>query len=200
MTALGVYRPGTSPLHRAPVSVKLFGMAVAIVAMAAWVTTVPRLGAAVALVVVVFAAGGIGPRAALAQLRAALWVVGLIFVFQLIITDWQRAVVVCAVLLASIGLAIAVTLTTRTVDIISSVERGLTPLRRVGVRTEQIALALALAIRAIPLLIELVRQVEEARQARNLPLRASTMLTPLVVAALRTADGFGETLIARGLD
>lgn len=200
MTAMGVYRPGTSPLHRLPVGVKLFGLAALIVFVSVWVNSVQRLPIAVGIVVVVYLLGWISPRKAAAQLRPVLWSIGFIFVVQLVLTSWQRALVVCGVLAVSVALAIAVTLSTRTVDMLEWINRALRPLRKVGVRTEQLAIGFALAIRAIPLMVELVRQVEEARQARNLPLRATTVVTPLVISALRTADGFAETLIARGLD
>ncbi|MFW0788472.1 energy-coupling factor transporter transmembrane component T family protein [Gordonia sp. CPCC 205333] len=200
MTAMGIYQPGHSVLHRLPVGAKLLGLAALIIFLSVWVNTAARLGVAAGIVVAVFILGWIKPKVAIAQLLPLLWTVGFIFVLQLIFTNWQRALVVCGVLLSSVALAIAVTLTTRTVDMLAWINWVLSPLRLVGVRTEQLALGFALAIRAIPLMVELVRQVEEARHARNLPLRASTMVTPLVISALRTADGFGETLIARGLD
>ncbi|NMO03623.1 energy-coupling factor transporter transmembrane protein EcfT [Gordonia sp. TBRC 11910] len=200
MTAMGVYQPGHSVLHRLPVGVKLLGLASIIVFLSFWVTSVARLGVAAGVVVGVYLLGWIKPRIAVSQLIPVLWTIAVLFVLQVILTDWQRALVVCGVLLASVMLAVAVTLTTRTVDVLAWINRTLSPLRLIGVRTDQLALGFALAIRAIPLMVELVRQVEEARHARNLPLRSATMLTPLVISALRTADGFGETLIARGLD
>lgn len=200
MTAMGVYQPGSSVLHRAPVGVKLLGLTSLIVFISVWVDDVARLPVALGVVVVVYLLGWINPRTAAAQLRPVLWSIGFIFALQLILTSWQRALVVCGVLAASVALAVAVTLSTRTVDMLEWINWALRPLRLVGVRTEQLALGFALAIRAIPLMVELVRQVEEARQARNLPFRATTVVTPLVISALWTADGFAETLIARGLE
>ncbi|GAB19172.1 putative ABC transporter permease protein, partial [Gordonia effusa NBRC 100432] len=184
MTAMGVYQPGHSVLHRLPIGVKLIGLAVLIIFISIWVNSLARLGVAAAIVAAVYLLGAIRPRAATTQLRPVLWTIGFIFILQLILTNWQRALVVCGILLASVALAIAVTLTTRTVDMLASINRMLSPLRLVGVRTDRLALGFALAIRAIPLMVELVRQVEEARHARNLPLRASTMVTPLVISAL----------------
>ena len=76
----------------------------------------------------------------------------------------------------------------------------MSPLRRVGVPVEVLAMALALAIRSIPLLVEIIRQVDEARQARGLRPGPRILVAPIVLAALRTADGFADTLTARGLD
>ncbi|WAC54738.1 energy-coupling factor transporter transmembrane component T family protein [Gordonia sp. SL306] len=200
MTALGVYRPGRSPLHRLPTGLKLLGLAAGILAISLTVRTLPAVGILAVGVAVVFAMGGIGPREAWRQMRPVTWVLAFVFVFQVVFTDWQRALLVCAVLAASVALAAAVTLTTRTSAILDAIVAGLSPLLRIGVRTDHIALALALAIRSIPLMVEVVGQVDEARQARGLRPGARILVAPVVVAALRTADGFADTLIARGLD
>ena len=129
-----------------------------------------------------------------------MWVLLFIFAFQVVFTDWRRAVIVCGVLALSVALAAAVSLTTRTTDMLDTIVRALGPLRRLGVRVDLIALALALTIRAIPLMVEVVREVDEARKARGLRPGPRILVAPVVLAALRTADGFADTLTARGLD
>ncbi len=200
MTALGVYRPGHSPLHRLPAGLKLLGLGAAILAVSITVRTPAAVGFLALGVLGVFALGGIRPREAWRQMRPVVWVVVFVFVFQVIFTDWQRALVVCAVLAASVAMAAAVTLTTRTSAILDAVVTALRPLARRGVRVDHIALALALAIRSIPLMVEVVAQVDEARKARGLRPGARILVAPVVIAALRAADGFADTLIARGLD
>ncbi len=59
---------------------------------------------------------------------------------------------------------------------------------------------MALTIRSIPLMVEVVREVDEARKARGLRPGPRILVAPVVLAALRTADGFADTLTARGLD
>lgn len=199
MNVLGVYRPGNTLLHRLPPGTKFVAMAVAILVMSLTVRTLPTLGIATLVVSAIFALGGIGPREAWKQLRPLLWML-FIFVFQVIFTDWRRAVVICGVLALSVALATVVTLTTRTTDMLDAIVRGLSPLRHVGVRTDLIAVALALTIRAIPLMVEVVREVDEARKARGLRPGPRILVAPVVLAALRTADGFADTLTARGLD
>ncbi|MGV9710558.1 energy-coupling factor transporter transmembrane component T family protein [Gordonia sp. NPDC003424] len=200
MTTLGVYRPGTSLLHRVPAGVKLVALAVAILVIGLFVRTPLSLGVTVIGVAAVYAVAGIGPREAWRQLKPMTWVLVFIFVFQVIFTDWQRALVVCGVLATSVALAAAVSLTTRTTDMLDALMRTLTPLRRLGIRTDQVALTLALAIRSIPLMVEVVGQVDEARQARGLRPGARILVAPIVIEALRMADGFADTMIARGLD
>ncbi len=200
MNVLGVYRPGTTVLHRLPAGVKFVAMGVLILVLSLTVRSLTALGIATAGVACVYALGGIGPREAWRQLRPLLWLLLFIFAFQVVFTDWRRAVVVCGVLALSVALAAVVSLTTRTTDMLDTIVRALGPLARLGVRVDLIALALALTIRAIPLMVEVVREVDEARKARGLRPGPRILVAPVVLAALRTADGFADTLTARGLD
>lgn len=197
---LGVYEPGTSLLHRLPAGVKLLGLGAAILAMTLVIREPLGVGVAVASVVVLFGIGRIPPRTAWRQIRPLLWFLAFILVFQVIFTDWRRAVVVCGVLLASVALAALITLTTRTTAMLDAITGALGPLRRFGVPVDHFAMALALAIRSIPLMVDAVRQVDEARQARGLRPGPRILIAPIVLVALATADGFADTLTARGMD
>lgn len=200
MNPLGTYRPGNSLLHRASPGVKLLGLAAGILIITLCVRTLPALGIAAAAVVAVYALAGIGPVTAWRQFRPTLWILLFVFVFQLIFTDWRRAVLVCGILALSVLLAAVVSLTTRTTDMLDSLTRAMSPLSKLGVRTDLIAISLALTIRTIPLIVEIAGQVDEARRARGLRPGARILVAPIVIAALRTADGFAESLSARGLD
>lgn len=200
MSTFGQYQPGASPLHRLPAGVKLVALGGVIVLMAVFVDTPADLAIAAVAAVLLVAAAGIGPRALAAQLRPVLWVVVVIFGFQLLFTDWRRALVVCGVLLLSVLAAAVVTVTTRVTDMLAAITGAMRPLGRIGFPVDQIAMALALAIRSIPLMIDTVRHVEEARRARGLRFSPRIVLAPVIVAALRTADSFAEALTARGLD
>ena len=200
MNPLGTYLPGHSLLHRASPGVKLLGLAAGILVITLCVRTLPALGIAAAAVVAVYALAGIGPATAWRQFRPTLWILLFVFVFQLIFTDWRRAVLLCGILALSVLLAAVVSLTTRTTDMLDSLTRAMSPLSKLGVRTDLIAISLALTIRTIPLIVEIAGQVDEARRARGLRPGARILVAPIVIAALRTADGFAESLSARGLD
>jgi biotin transport system permease protein len=200
MTTLGIYRPGDSLLHRLPAGVKLLSLGALIALVSVLVDTPAQLGVAAVGVLAIVVLSRIGARAIVGQLRPVLWVVVFIFAFQLIFTDWARAMVVCGTLLLSVTLAVVVTSSTRTTDMVSALTRGMSPLARLGFPVDQVAIALALAIRSIPLMVETVRQVEEARRARGLRFSPRIVVAPVVISALRTADGFAEALSARGLD
>ena len=200
MNPLGTYRPGNSLVHRLSPGVKLLGLAAGILTITLCVRSLPALAIAAAAVTVVYGLAGIGPVTAWRQFRPTLWILVFVLVFQLIFTDWRRAVLVTGILALSVLLAAIVSLTTRTTDMLDSMTHAMTPLRRLGVRTDLIAIALALTIRTIPLIVEIAGQVDEARRARGLRPGARILAAPIVIAALRTADGFAESLSARGLD
>ena len=197
---IGLYSPGDSPLHRLPAGVKLALLVAAIVAMTVFVRGPLGVGGLVLVIVCLFALARISWRVALAQLRPVLWMTLIIGAFQLLTTSPTRAVVVCGVLLASVALAALVTVTTRVTDMLDALTRALGPLRRVGVDPERVGLLLALAIRCVPLLAQIVHDVAEARRARGVSWSATALVTPVLVRTLRTADAMGEALAARGVD
>jgi biotin transport system permease protein len=200
MTTLGVYLPGSSLLHRLSAGVKLVGLGAAITLVSLLVDSPAGLGVATVVVLAVVALARIGLKSLAAQLRPVLWVVVFIFGFQLIFTDWHRALVVCGTLLLSVTLAVVVTSSTRTTDMVAALTAGMRPFARIGFPVDQVAVALALAIRSIPLMVETVRQVDEARRARGLRFSPRIAVAPVVISAIRTADAFAEALTARGLD
>lgn len=200
MTVLGEYRPGRSWLHRIPAGAKLLGLGVVIIVMTVLVDTPARLGMVAAAVLVGAVSARLPLLALIHQLRQVFWVVGFIFVLQVLLTDWQRATVVCGVLLLAVALAAMVTLTTRTTEMLDAATRAMTPLARFGFPVRQVAVALALTIRSIPLVVEIIGRVDEARRARGLRITPRIVFVPVIVGALRTADDFNEALIARGID
>lgn len=197
---IGLYCPGDSPLHRLPAGVKLAALVLAIVGMTVFVRDPLGVGGAVLTVTCLYALARVSWRIAVAQLRPVLWMTLIIAVFQLLTTTPARAVVVCGVLLVSVALAALVTVTTRVTDMLDALIRALGPLRRFGVNPERVGLLLALAIRCVPLLAQIVHEVGEARRARGVSWSATALVTPVLVRALRTADAMGEALAARGVD
>lgn len=197
---IGLYLPGHSLLHRMPAGAKLLSLLVIIVAATVLVRTPAQAGVLGLAVVALFVLARVPWRVALAQLRPVVWMLALIAVVQVLTTSPARATVVCALLLISVALAALATLTTRVTDMLDAVTRGLGPLRRFGVDPERVGLLLALAIRCVPLLAGIVREVADARRARGLQWSVTALATPVLVRALRTADAMGDALAARGVD
>lgn len=196
---IGLYRPGSSPLHRARPGVKLLLLGAGLTALT--VLRSPRAVLVGAVVVVLLAAvARVGPRAVAAQVRPVLAVTALVAGFQVWLAGPRAALVVAGSLLVAVAAAGLVTLTTRTSDLLDALVRALRPLRRVGVDPERVALLLALTIRSVPVLATLAADVRDARRARGAERSVRAFAVPLVIRAVRHADRLGEALAARGVD
>lgn len=200
MTTLGHYRPGTSILHRMRPGYKLLALITAIIAVSVFVSSPWQLVPPAVVLVALYVAARIPVRTALTQLRPALWMLLFIGGFQLLVAGWERAVLICGVLILSIGLAALMGLTTRISEMLDAITGFLTPLKRFGVNPERIALLLAMTIRCIPLMFDVITQVSEARKARGLNFSLRSFAVPVIVGTLMTADAMGEALAARGAD
>ena len=199
MSSLGLYRPGSSPLHRLAAGAKLLAMLAAgagsVLLDRAW-----QVGAALAVVLLLYRVAGLTVRTALRQVRPLVWVVGFVAVFHLVVSGWERAVVFVGVITSLVLLAALVTLTTRTTDMVDAIVRGLGPLRRLGVQPERVGLLIALGIRSVPVVVALAEEVRDAQRARGLTASPRAFAVPLIVRSLRHADALGDALVARGAD
>lgn len=199
MSTLGLYRPGRSPLHRAPAWLKLLVLVV-VGALSVLLDEPWQVGTALALVLLGYVVARVPLRVMLRQGRPLVWLLGGVAVFHVLVSGWERAVVVVGVLVALVLLAALVTLTTRTTDLVDVLVGCLRPLRVVGVDAERVGLLLALAIRSVPVVVGLASEVRDAQRARGLSARPTAYAVPLVIRSLRHADELGEALVARGVD
>jgi biotin transport system permease protein len=199
MTALGLYTPGSSPLHRAPAGAKL-GFLVAAGVASVFLDQLWQVGVALAVTCVGYLVAGLGLRTAARQLRP-LWWVGLVTAgFHLVVSGWERATVVVGVIAVLVLLAALVTLTTRTTDLVDALVVGCRPLRVVGVDPDRVGVTIALGIRCVPVVVGLAEEVRDAQRARGLSASPRAFAVPLIVRSLRHADAVGEALAARGLE
>jgi biotin transport system permease protein len=195
---MNTYAPGWSWLHRMPAAVKLAGLLV-LLAGTLLLSSPMAVGVASLGTVLLYASAGLAGAVA-AQVRPMRWLVLGLLVLQTVTAGWVTAVVVTGRLVVAVVLAGLVTLTTRVVDLLDVIERLLRPLRRVGVDSERVALVLALAIRAVPVVASLAEAVRDAQRARGITASPRAFAVPFVVRSLRHADALGEALAARGLD
>jgi biotin transport system permease protein len=195
---LGAYRPGRSPLHRVPAGPKL-GLLAAYGATAVWlrapVSAVVLLIVSVTLTLV----AGMPVRRTLRQVRGLLVLAVVVGAFQSWQRGWPVAVHVVGDLLALVLAALVFTATTPVDDVLTAVERGLRPFRRLGVRPERVALAFSLVLRAIPGILETARETRAAAKARGLERSPRALLVPLAVRTVGRAYETGDALAARGL-
>ncbi len=193
---LSLYHPADSFVHRAPAPLKLALLCAggtAAMIIPAWLP----LALGLALILALFPLAHLPARVVWPLTRAALVIVGLVAACQCFFAGPGPAVLVALRLLWLITAANLVTLTTRITDLVATVGQVLRPLARFGVDPDRIGLAIALALRFIPVITEQGRRIREAQTARGVhaPL---TYLAPLIIRTLRLADGVGQALEARG--
>ena len=195
---IAAYSPGDSLVHRAPALLKLALLAAFVTAIALQHSPLVLAGASVVVFGLVLLARV--PLAALwRQLVPLVWILVLAVPLQLLIAGWELAVTVALRLLLAVALAAVYTLTTPVAETLDAMQLLLRPFRR-WVGPDRVGLVLALAIRCIPLLGEIVAEVVEARKARGGEGSIRAIAVPVIVRALRTADQLGEALMARGVD
>lgn len=198
---LGLYLHRESVIHRLPAGAKLGGLLLVTVAVLAlpggWGAVAAALIGAAVLVAARLPAGRV-----LAELRAPVVMLTLLFGFQALLAGggWEETVVAVSRFAALILLATLVTLTTRVMDMVDLFERLFGLLRPVGVNPAKMALMLALTIRFIPLLGEQVREVRMAQRARGVERNIAALFVPLLVKILTMADDLTAALEARGYD
>jgi biotin transport system permease protein len=195
---IGVYRPGRSPLHRLAAGWKLVGLAASVIAVAMlpeWWMLLTALCVAGAG----FAIAGIGPHVALAQLVPVLWILAIAAPLNALFSGWESALVMALRVATFVALAALVTLTTRVSAMLDAIRAALRPFGS-RVDAERVGIVLAMTIRAVPLMAEIVTAVLDARRARGAEGSLRAVAVPVVVRSLQTADAMGEALVARGFD
>jgi biotin transport system permease protein len=202
--SLPLYVPRVTPVHRAPAGGKLLAL-VGLGVLVFAVPTLPVASGALAGVLLIGLVVARLPATVLArQARVvAVWMVA-IFTVHALVTDVSTGLETALRLLTLVLAAAVVTATTRVTAMVAVVERVCAPLRFVGVRPARIGLALAMALRFIPLVAERADRIREAQAARGGSVRGvrglSAMVVPLLVQVLQFAQTVSEALDARGAD
>lgn len=195
---LGLYQPGDSPLHRIPAGWKFLGLIAFATVIVVFDEPVPlALGAVVVLVG--FVTARIRPGRVFRMMRLLLVLLAAVFALQWWLIGPESATVVCLRLLVAISAANLFTLTTRIGDLVSAIERGLSPARGLGLRPELLGLLVGLTVQAVGALSTIAEQTRQAQRARNATRSVSAFAVPFLVRTLRHADELGEALAARGV-
>lgn len=195
---IGLHQPGDTLLHRTRVGPKLLGLALlslAIVLVRSMPASWGFLTVAVALVAVARIDVRTLARAGRGVLLIALVVAG----FQWLFYGRDRAIESFVDLLALALAALAVTVTTPVNEMLDALVRWLSPLRRVGVDPDRVALAFTLAIQALPGTVALALETRDAARARGLGSHPRSYLTPFVIRVVARAHETGDALAARGI-
>ena len=195
---IGLYYPGDSLIHRTPMLLKLALLSLAVL-LVGLVGVLWQLGACLLGVAALFLAARVPPGAAWKQIGPILWILVIAVPLQALFAGWTTAGLMAGRLLIAVALAALFTLTTTVTAVLEGFQKLLRPFRR-WVDADRVGLLLALTLRCIPLVAEIVSEVIEARRARGTQGSRLARAVPVVVRALYAADAIGEALAARGLD
>ena len=94
-------------------------------------------------------------------------------------------------------LGIALTVTTRSRDLLDVFERVLAPLQHVGIRTERLALQLAMMLRFTEHFFVLWKRLDDAHRVRTGKAGGFKILAPLTIKMLMSARRVADTLELR---
>jgi biotin transport system permease protein len=111
----------------------------------------------------------------------------------------SRAYIVVGNLFALMLAASAVTASTALEDMLDTITWALRPLGRIGLPSEQVSLAFALVITAIPNILSLAHETRDAARARGLERSLRALVVPLALRTVAHAQLTGDALAARGL-
>ena len=132
-------------------------------------------------------------RLLVAVLVAALLVAG----FHVWMGTWQLGVASALRLFCASSLGVALTVTTRTGDVVAVLEWLLQPLRPLGVQPERLSLQLALMLRFTEHFFVQWKKLDEAHRLRTGRAGGLHLIAPLTVQMLQTARRVGEALFMR---
>lgn len=194
---IGLYKRRDSPLHRLVPGAKIAALAGAgtgLMFVADW----RAMAGAFVLTAGLFALGRFRTFDIWRALRPILAILLLLAAAQLYLNGWQAALTALLRLASLYLMATLLTWTTPISAMMAAVETGLGPLGRIGVDTEKIALAMALALRFVPLLAQVAEEVRQAQRARGTDRHLLALAVPLIVRTLKSAHDIAEALDARG--
>jgi len=194
---ISTYQPGRSIIHRLPAASKIFALAAAGTALFFVSGPVP-LAACVLVVLILYPVAGLSLRDAAATMRPLVVILVLLVLAHAWLNGWQIAIASGLRLVALVLLAVLVTLTTPASAMMAAIEKGLSPLARLGVDVEKISLALSLALRFIPMIASVGAEVREAQRARGLDGSLVALAVPLIVRTLKMGEEIADAIDARG--
>ncbi|MCZ8153758.1 MAG: energy-coupling factor transporter transmembrane component T [Rhodobacteraceae bacterium] len=190
--------PLETPLHRLPAGLKLALLCAATVALFRIDSAAILAATAVALGALHLALGRPIAAAALRQLRPLWPFMALLALWNGWTGEVTQGVAIALRLVTAVACANLVTMTTRLTDMLAVLDRLVAPLTHLGLPTRRMTLAVALAIRFIPVLSDRIDAIRTAWSARSPRPPGWRILIPAALAALDEAEHVAEALRARG--
>lgn len=196
----GLYVPGDSLMHRLGAAVKLGGLFLIGVSLVV-VDNIVVMGLAVVATALIFCVlAELGLTRLWITTRPLLVWLAFIAVAQLWFADAESAALIALRLILLVWIAALVTYTTRLIDMTQVISKLCGVLRPLGVNPERVAFLIALTIRLIPAVFDIIREVREVQKARGLERSFTAAFVPVLTRLLRQADDLSEVLVARGFE
>lgn len=183
-------------LHRVPAAFKLIFFAV--LGTVPFLIEGPVVLAAIAVVCcLLFASLGRATFTARKLVTSVLLAGLLIVAFHTYLQQPLLGVVSALRLLSASLLGIALTLTTRSRDLLTVFEQLLSPLQHLGIRTERLALQLAMMLRFTEHFFVVWKRLDDAHRIRTGKAGGLRILGPLTIKMLMSAQKAADTLELR---
>lgn len=183
-------------LHRVPAAVKLLFFAL-LGSLQFLLTSPTLLGGSALACCLLFASLGRAIYPA-RKLVVSVLLAGLLLVaFHAWMQQPMLGVVSALRLFSASLLGIALTVTTRSRDLLDVFERLLSPLQRVGIRTERLALQLAMMLRFTEHFFVVWKRLDDAHRVRTGKAGGFKILAPLTIKMLVSARRVADTLELR---
>jgi biotin transport system permease protein len=183
-------------LHGVPAWLKLAVLSLAGTALVL-LTSLLQLAVAAAIVLALLLSLGPAGWRQWRMLRGLLIASALIAGFHWLAGDPVVGVISALRIMAASMLALMLTITTRFDDLLAVLEYILSPLRRVGVPVERIALGVGLTLRFAENFYAQWQRLDDAHRARTGRSGGVRLLAPLAIRALQTAERVADALAAR---
>ncbi|MFD5867151.1 energy-coupling factor transporter transmembrane component T family protein [Corynebacterium sp. NPDC060344] len=196
---LSVYVKRRSPVHRLPALPKLALVVAFIILATLFARTIPTAAVALAIALAGYALARIPFTVALSQLLGAVPLLAFIAIIQGLTGNWELGIMLFLQILACVVAATLLTLTTRVSDLMDAFDRILAPLGKLGLPVSTISLAMSLTLRLIPLQVQAVREVLDARRARGASASVTAFGVPVIIRTIRRSRAMSDALLARGV-
>ncbi|MBW4096179.1 MAG: energy-coupling factor transporter transmembrane protein EcfT [Acidobacteria bacterium] len=194
----GAYIRGNSPLHKAPVGLKVIALLL-ISILALSLTSTIVLSALLVVTALLYIVARL-PWSRLGRtLQASAPVVVVLGAFQWWLAGPVVAWHVVAIVLCTILASGLLTGTTEHSAVLDALARWISPLRRLGADPERFALTVSVMLRSLPFIVGSFQDVRDAARARGLEHNVRARTLPVLITTVAYARQTGEAMMARGL-
>ncbi len=195
---LSLTSPVKTPFHGIRAAPKLVMLCLATIVLFQVKTALPLALAAACVALLYLAGGTIFARVGLRRLKP-LWVFAVVILIWHLATDaLADGLVILLRLVAIVGLANLVTMTTRLDALTDTAIMALEPFRRFGVNPAVVGFSVGLVLRFIPVLIAKANCMLVAWKAKSARHPNWRILLPILLTTLDDAEHVAEALRARG--